>query len=334
MFQNNLWPAIVAVYGAVKVATVAFFQVAGPVLQLIAIVAVLVLWILSKLIPILIRLAGPIVQVVVTGLAWIVSAIAKVIGIIGVMIGWVIRVGAAIASWVASAIGRIGAINAAWNVAKGVVAGFVSSVAGRMAAFGSAVVGGVSKVGQFLSGARSKLADLLGIFTGLPGKIKGAFSGAGTLLWDIGSQIVNGLVAGIKAAWGKVTGAISALVDKIPGPIRSLLGISSPSKVTAEIGRYVSEGLAVGILANVDKVAAASLAVANAAIPRVGDPRMAFAGAGGLGFGGGGQVVIQEGAFQMNLSLDGSSNAQAAGQAAADGAQRMFEAFLRELKAT
>lgn len=92
-------------------------------------------------------------------------------------------------------------------------------------------------VGRIVSTAKS-----------LPGKIKGAFSGAKNLLTTIGRQIVDGLVAGISRAAGSVEDMVGRLVGKIPKKIRKLLGIASPSKVTKRDGHWIGVGLAEGIL--------------------------------------------------------------------------------------
>lgn len=82
----------------------------------------------------------------------------------------------------------------------------------------------------------------------IPNKIKGFFSNAGSLLVNAGKQIINGLIKGIT---GAVSGAINAVKNAVGSIIdgaKSLLGIASPSKVFRdEIGKYIPEGLAIGI---------------------------------------------------------------------------------------
>ena len=82
----------------------------------------------------------------------------------------------------------------------------------------------------------------------IPNKIKGFFSNAGSLLLDAGRNIINGLIDGIT---GAVSGAISAVQNAVGSIIdgaKSFLGIASPSTVFRdEIGKYIPEGLAIGI---------------------------------------------------------------------------------------
>lgn len=65
-------------------------------------------------------------------------------------------------------------------------------------------------------------------------------------LWEAGKEIVNGVFEGIEsmrqAFFDSVKGFFTGIVDGV----KNLLGIASPSKVFAEIGGYMAEGLGVG----------------------------------------------------------------------------------------
>ncbi len=84
---------------------------------------------------------------------------------------------------------------------------------------------------------------------------------------------------------------INFVKDKIPGPIRSALGIKSPSKVAALLGKQVPAGLAQGIDANAAMVAKAASNMADKAIVGMTsplyDPSVAFSGGAGIGSAGG-----------------------------------------------
>lgn len=112
-------------------------------------------------------------------------------------------------------------------------------------------------------------------------------------LFNIGKDVVSGIWDGIQDMGGwlkdKVIGFIK---DKIPGPIKSALGINSPSKVAAMLGMQVPRGLAKGIDSTSNLVARAADSMANKAIagmtsPLV-NPSIAFAGVSGVGVGGAG----------------------------------------------
>lgn len=90
--------------------------------------------------------------------------------------------------------------------------------------------------------------NVINFVRNIPNNIRSIFSKAGSLLLDAGRQIINGLIRGIT---GAVSGAISAVknaVGSIISGAKSLLGIESPSKVFRdEIGKYIPEGMAIGI---------------------------------------------------------------------------------------
>jgi tape measure domain-containing protein len=99
---------------------------------------------------------------------------------------------------------------------------------------------------------------ILSIVRDLPSKITGFFRALPGNLLQIGKDIINGLVRGIRNSLGAVMGAAQAIIDKIPGPIKKALGINSPSRVMAEIGKWITEGLAKGMLSGSKKVAETS----------------------------------------------------------------------------
>jgi hypothetical protein len=87
-----------------------------------------------------------------------------------------------------------------------------------------------------------------GIAARIPGLIKRGVKNPGGLLRDVGVQIVRGLGRGISGAAHLVTDAVIGLVNKVPKVVRKVLKIFSPSRVMHELGGYVTEGFAEGIL--------------------------------------------------------------------------------------
>lgn len=82
----------------------------------------------------------------------------------------------------------------------------------------------------------------------IPGSIRNALGAVGSMLYDVGRQIIQGLINGIKSLGGAVGGAIGDVVGGGIKKAKSLLGIHSPSKVFHEIGENITEGMALGIL--------------------------------------------------------------------------------------
>lgn len=107
----------------------------------------------------------------------------------------------------------------------------------------------VSGAQAIIGGVRSAFGAVTSFIKGIPGKIKGFFSGAGTMLSSVGTDIVQGLGNGITNSANRIISwAMKQLTDLIPGKIKSFLGIRSPSRVTMKLGKYVSMGLAKGML--------------------------------------------------------------------------------------
>ena len=61
------------------------------------------------------------------------------------------------------------------------------------------------------------------------------------------------------------------MAEKLPKAVRKVLGIASPSRVFAEIGRYIPEGLALGIERNLGSVDSAMDAMRDATSFTVAD---------------------------------------------------------------
>lgn len=137
------------------------------------------------------------------------------------------------------------------------------------------ISGIVSMTGAVISAAWQIIKAIGGVLS--PGSLVG-----------IGKDVVKGLWNGIQDMGGWLKDKIVNFVkDKIPGPIRKALGISSPSKVAAMLGQQVPAGLAKGIEANGAIVSKAATNMANNAIANIGSPLvdagMAFGATGASG---------------------------------------------------
>lgn len=85
-------------------------------------------------------------------------------------------------------------------------------------------------------------------------------------LLQIGKDLITGLWNGIKSMGSWIAGKISSFIaDKVPGPIKKVLGIASPSKLTTEYGEDTAEGLVVGAENKESEVERASEDLAAAA---------------------------------------------------------------------
>ena len=100
--------------------------------------------------------------------------------------------------------------------------------------------------------------------TGLPGR-----------MLDIGQQIVSGLIDGIKSRLGAARDAVVGLGESVRDGLKNLLGIRSPSRVFAELGGFLGDGLSHGMRASLGVVKAAAGAMAGAAMVALSPPALA-----------------------------------------------------------
>lgn len=84
-------------------------------------------------------------------------------------------------------------------------------------------------------------------------------------LLQIGKDIVDGLVNGIRSKIDDVVNAVKDVAGSITGKIKDVLNIHSPSRVMAELGMFTSQGLAEGMLDGARYVDRASSQIADRA---------------------------------------------------------------------
>ena len=84
--------------------------------------------------------------------------------------------------------------------------------------------------------------------------VNGLIEGVAQII-EVGAEFVNGLWEGIKGAWGKLVENVTSLGKKLVDKVKGFFEIGSPSKLFAdEVGKWIPEGIAVGIEANADSV--------------------------------------------------------------------------------
>ena len=85
--------------------------------------------------------------------------------------------------------------------------------------------------------------------------IRGSLSGMANSLYSIGQQAMAGLAAGISANSYRATAAAESVANAVTARMRSALRIHSPSRVMSdEVGRYIPEGVAAGIMGNMSRL--------------------------------------------------------------------------------
>ena len=191
-------------------------------------------------------------------------------------------------------------VKTAWDAISKAVEVAVAAVIAAIHTI-EAIVGFLQDVwDRVKSGASSAINAVVTFFSNVGSRIKGAIGDVGSMLYNVGQQIVQGLVNGIVSAWHWVTDKLSSLISGLGSAAKKLLGISSPSKVFMEIGHFTGQGLAAGLDASRGAVSAAAARMVGAA---GGGPAFgaspAFAGAAGAG--GSRSLVIAAGAVVVHV---------------------------------
>ena len=158
----------------------------------------------------------------------------------------------------------------AWSNAKTVFTKVKDKVTSAFSNVGSWFKNKFTEAKNNASGAWSNAKT---VFTNVKDKVVGAFSNLGSNLkskfssaldmakagfskvTEIGKNIVEGLWNGIKSMGSWIKEKISGFGDSVLGALKDFFGINSPSKVFAdEVGRWIPEGIAVGIDKNAKSV--------------------------------------------------------------------------------
>lgn len=136
------------------------------------------------------------------------------------------------------------------------VSSFATSLASKMKTAAS------NALNKLVSGISSMPTKVMSTLTSVTKKVSSWGSSLVSSFKSIGKNVISGLISGISSMvsslYSSIKSALSGLVDKA----KSALGISSPSKVFAEIGDYMAQGLDVGFtdeMANVSDSVSGSL---------------------------------------------------------------------------
>lgn len=233
---TSVLPPIVSIFG----------NIVSAIAPLITQIAGLLMPIIQALMPVVVTVFGVIANVVK-------SAMKIVQGIIQVVTG-IIK-----GDWSQVWTGIQNVFKGIWDTVGSILRGawaIIQSVIGAGLSYVSGLVGrGLEAVGRFFADTWNNVTtgisgfiDGVGrFFSDLPGNILRALGDFGSMLVDVGQNIVQGLIDG---ASGMIDNAVQAIKDvggAMLGGIQDFLGIKSPSRAFMEIGRHLSEGLAVGV---------------------------------------------------------------------------------------
>lgn len=154
-------------------------------------------------------------------------------------------------------------------LAIGVMFGLAAGLIGLgVIIFAASIVALVVIIGLIYLVASNLLPAIQSAFEGVVGVIGGIIDGiqngfeaavnAVASFVEAGANIVSGIVDGITSGISSAVDAITDLGNSIVDGFCDLLDINSPSEVFAEIGRFICEGLGIGIEENSDTAVSAA----------------------------------------------------------------------------
>lgn len=139
-------------------------------------------------------------------------------------------------------------------------------------------------------------------------KVKGVLKSLSEVdLWQIGKDVINGFVEGIKSMFRAVKDAISNLASMVTDGLKGALKIKSPSRVMMGIAKWIPAGVAKGIEDNTKQVdeAMANMVDTNIDNPIVDDLNNAFNSVGKTSLSSEMNVNHNNQPAYINLSLGG-----------------------------
>lgn len=173
--------------------------------------------------------------------------IMLVVNVLGAIAGAILWVGGVINDTSANIGLAIGYIVLWFNDAKNAIENFGYNAYNTMLRARDTVLRWAESVGLAIFG-------VINFFRTLPAQISSAIGGLGSLLYNSGRDLIQGLINGVRSMAGAVWQAIKDVTKDVIQTAKNMLGIKSPSIVFKGIGENIGKGMAQGIEASANLV--------------------------------------------------------------------------------
>lgn len=264
---SALLPIITTLAGLFGQLVSAVVPLLTPILALIAPLVQLVGAILTPLIQLLAALLTPILGLVSPIIGLLVPALQAIVNVLTVVIQWIVQA----ITWFVKLVTGNQQAGAQFQAVWSAVMGFFAGIGRFFANIWNGLISGISGF----------VGSVVGFFQSIPQKIISVFAGAGSWLFTVGKNLIQGLLDGAAGLLRNIGNFFLSIIPGwIVGPFKAALGINSPSRVFMGLGENITRGLILGV--NGGQSALDSTMRALVSVPTVGG---AGTGAGaGLGF--------------------------------------------------
>ena len=154
-------------------------------------------------------------------------------------------------------------VSDAWNNIKSVVSNALNNIKSTVSniwnGIKSTISNAMNNIKTAISNAWNNIKSTISnAINNIKSTVVNGFNSLKTSVTSVGRNIVEGIWSGISNGLGWIKGKIKSWVGDVESFIKSLFGIKSPSTLMRdEVGRYIAEGIAVGIVENKNKVTGA-----------------------------------------------------------------------------
>jgi hypothetical protein len=146
------------------------------------------------------------------------------------------------------------------------------------------------------------VSNVVNFVTGLPGRVLSALGSFGSLLYNAGRDLLQGLLNGISSMIGQVVSQAANIGKSVLNGVKGALGISSPSKEMMKVATDTVDGLLIQmdkLSPNVKEAGDALASTMLAGVNGVDVPKLNTGTGGASGGNSSSSVSYQQNNFQL-----------------------------------